>query len=281
MLIKKGIPHLIENSTDGGIRQTSDRRLLARTDQSEEAFQIFLNNGASYRIRLQQVGEVEDAGCQECGTLTALEELDELDEQGYCPDCARDRWDRLTAEEKTTWCKVNKMHWPYEDKGPISAARRRYVSDLLAAHPSRWAKTMPRNPHEYTLRHGWADVGEEVFEEVGRMIQEHSLQYGPSGEPACNQHAVCRVSLVILTRGLDHATRDLLTKGNIFTNQNICSILDSQMMVGLPVIERGGGSVHGIASPHRLLALGWRVAPAGDSPDGEAARLYRACDHGP
>lgn len=169
-LLREGIPYLIQNSTDGGIRQTSDRRLLARTDQGEEAFQIFLNNGASYRIRLQQVSEFEDAGCQECGTLTALEELDE---QGYCPGCARDRWDRLTAEEKTTWCKVNKVHWPYEDKGPMSAAQLRYVSDLLAAHPFRWAKTMPRNPHEYTLRHEWADVGEEIFEEVVRMIREH------------------------------------------------------------------------------------------------------------
>ncbi len=126
MLLNEGIPHLIENSTDGGIRQTSDRRLLARTDQGEEPFQIFLNNGASFRIRLQQVGEVEDAGCQECGTLTALEELDE---QGYCPDCARDRWDRLTAEDKTTWCKVNKIHLPCEDKGSMSAARLQYVSD--------------------------------------------------------------------------------------------------------------------------------------------------------
>lgn len=105
MLLKEGIPHLIENSTDGGIMQTSDRRFLARTDKGELAFRIFLNNGASYRICMQQVGEVEDAGCLECGTLTALEDLDE---QGYCPGCPRDRWDRLTAEEETTWCKVKR-----------------------------------------------------------------------------------------------------------------------------------------------------------------------------
>lgn len=27
---------------------------------------------------------------------------------------------------------------------------------------------MPRNPHEYTLRHEWADVGEEVVRLIGQ-----------------------------------------------------------------------------------------------------------------
>lgn len=179
-VIREGMPELIQNATGGEVLQTSDRKLLARTDKGEDAFQIFLNNGASYRFRLQQVGEAEDAGSQECGTLTALTELDE---QGYCLDCARDRWDRLTAEEKTAWCKADRMHWPYEAKGPMSVTQLQYVSDLLAAHPFRWAKTLPRNPHEYTLRHEWADVGEEVFEKGVRMIREHGYTEWFGGYP--------------------------------------------------------------------------------------------------
>jgi hypothetical protein len=47
------------------------------------------------------------------------------------------------------------------------------IGYLLESHPFRFAKTMPRNPHWYTLRHEWQDVGYGVFEEVVRAIREH------------------------------------------------------------------------------------------------------------
>jgi len=171
-MIRAGMPALIEQGTRGDVVQTADRDLLPQTANGEAAFAIVLSNGVSYRVRVQQIGEAEDeeAGCRRCGTVTPI---DELDGEGACADCAGEEWSRLTAEQRTAWCKVNRMHYPYEDKGPMAPEQLTYVSDLLAAHPFRLAKTMPKNPHEYTLRHEWADVGGGVFEEVVRMIREH------------------------------------------------------------------------------------------------------------
>ncbi len=111
-----------------------------------------------------------EAGCQDCGTLTPIREIDD---HGSCPDCAQERWERLTPAERTAWCKVNHLHYPYQDKGPMTPEQLARIGQLLESHPFRFAKTMPRNPHWYTLRHEWQDVGSGVFEEVVRAIREH------------------------------------------------------------------------------------------------------------
>jgi hypothetical protein len=40
--------------------------------------------------------------------------------------------------------------------GAMTPEQHKWVNDLLASHPFLWAKTIPRTPHEYTLRHEWA-----------------------------------------------------------------------------------------------------------------------------
>jgi hypothetical protein len=79
----------------------------------------------------------------------------------------------LTAEQQADFCKHHKVHYPYEDKGPMSPEQLQWIGQLLESHPWRFAKTMPKNPHWYTLRHEWQDVGDEVYNEVNRMIREH------------------------------------------------------------------------------------------------------------
>jgi len=111
-----------------------------------------------------------EAGCQQCGTLHPVDALDLL---GACADCARDRWDRMTETERGAWCKANRMHYRYEDKGPMPPAQRLRIERLLESHPYRFAKTMPKNPHWYTLRYEWMDVGHTVFNEVVRAIRDH------------------------------------------------------------------------------------------------------------
>lgn len=53
----------------------------------------------------------------------------------------------------------------------------------VASHPFRVAKTAVRNPHDYTLRHEWQDVGNEVYNEVIRMIREHGYTEWFGGYP--------------------------------------------------------------------------------------------------
>lgn len=64
---------------------------------------------------------------------------------------------------------------PFEEKGPMSPKQLAWIRELLESHPWRFAKTMPRNPHWYTLRHEWQDVGDRVFEEVVTAIREHGV----------------------------------------------------------------------------------------------------------
>jgi hypothetical protein len=48
-----------------------------------------------------------------------------------------------------------------------------WITELLEARPFRFAKTMRDNPHWYTLRHEWYDVGDAVFTEVVTAIRGH------------------------------------------------------------------------------------------------------------
>lgn len=82
-LVREGLPALIEGGTQGGVFQTEDRELLAWTANREAAFEIFLSNGVSYRFRVQQVGESDEAGCTACGELMPI---NELNGHGCCPD---------------------------------------------------------------------------------------------------------------------------------------------------------------------------------------------------
>lgn len=176
-MIRSALPEMIQDATDGTVVQTRDRGLPAGTEEGEDAFQVFLSSGVSYQVRVQQVrfgGAVdEEAGCQRCGELTSS---DELDEHGVCPSCLdRPVGDdgNTTEVHPTEWYQQHRRHYPFIAKGPPSPARLRYLSDLLASHSFRVAKTAVRNPHEYTLRHEWRDVGDEVYNEVIRMIREH------------------------------------------------------------------------------------------------------------
>lgn len=62
---------------------------------------------------------------------------------------------------------------PYEVKGLMAPEQFQRIGRLLATHPYRFAKTMPHNPHWYTLREEWQDVGDEVYNEVITAIREH------------------------------------------------------------------------------------------------------------
>lgn len=172
--LREGIPTLIAQHTEGQVVQTAHRDLLPRMATGDAAFAVYLSDGAAYRIRVQQIGEgeIEEIGCQQCGELLPAHELDE---QGSCRGCAQERWDALSADEQAEWCRVNKQHYPFQAKGPMSAEQLEWITQLLESHPYRFTKTMPKNPHWYTLRHEWADVGEQVFERVVRMIREHGV----------------------------------------------------------------------------------------------------------
>lgn len=58
---------------------------------------------------------------------------------------------------------------------PLPSAQLQEIAKLLEAHPFRLAKTAVRNPHWYTLRHEWTDVGDDVFNDVVRTIREHGV----------------------------------------------------------------------------------------------------------
>ncbi len=55
----------------------------------------------------------------------------------------------------------------------MSAEQLERIRELLEGRPWRFARTSPRNPHWYTLRHEWQYVGDAVFEEVVTAIREH------------------------------------------------------------------------------------------------------------
>ncbi len=184
-MIRSALPDVIKHATDGTVVQTGDRGLPAATETGEDAFQVFLSNAVSYRFTVQQVrfGQATEAGCQRCGELMPA---DQLDEHGVCPSCV-DRPlvdDGNTAEvHEAEWYQQHRRHYPFTAKGPPSPAQHQYLADLLASHPFRVAKTMPKNPHEYTLKHEWADVGSAVFEDVVRMIREHGYTEWFGGYP--------------------------------------------------------------------------------------------------
>ena len=185
-VLRAGLPALIERVTRGTVRQLGHGTVVTATAEGEDAFRVDLSNGCRYQITVQQlptaisgVGDSTGAdlapwevACQQCGAITAL---DELDEQGVCADCAREWWQHLTVEERTAWCKSNHQHYPYEDKGPLPPAQLEEIAQLLEAHPFRLATTAVRNPHWYTLRHEWADVGEAVFNDVVCKIRDHGV----------------------------------------------------------------------------------------------------------
>lgn len=85
----------------------------------------------------------------------------------------------IVGEEQTepirdaSWYKVHKQHYPYIERRPIAPDKLAWITELLEAHPFRFAKTMRDNPHWYTLRHEWRDVGDAVYTEVVMAIREH------------------------------------------------------------------------------------------------------------
>jgi hypothetical protein len=81
------------------------------------------------------------------------------------------------------WYRDHRQHFPFTKRGPMSPAQLQWVTELLEAHPYRFARTMPNNPHFYTLRYEWADVGEATFEQVVRMIREHGVTEWWGGFP--------------------------------------------------------------------------------------------------
>ncbi len=184
-MIRSALPEVIKHATDGTVVQIGDRSLPAATETGEDAFQIFLSSGVSYRFRVEMVRirEATEAGCKRCGEVMPS---DQLDGHGVCAACV-DRPvvdDGNTTEvQPTEWYQQHRRHYPFIAKGPPSPAQHRYLADLLASHPFRVAKTMPKNPHEYTLKHEWAEVGSEVFEDVVRMIREHGYTEWFGGYP--------------------------------------------------------------------------------------------------
>jgi len=54
------------------------------------------------------------------------------------------------------------------------------VSEVLDAHPWRFAKTMPDNPHDYTLRKQWDD---SLFSRVVQHLREHGYRTWFNGRP--------------------------------------------------------------------------------------------------
>ena len=85
----------------------------------------------------------------------------------------------ILAEEQTEpvrderWYKAYKQHYPYFERGPMPPDKLAWIAELLEAHPFRFAKTTRDNPHWYTLRHEWGDVGDAVYTEVVTAIREH------------------------------------------------------------------------------------------------------------
>jgi hypothetical protein len=52
---------------------------------------------------------------------------------------------------------------------------------LIAGRPWTFAKTMPENPHEYTLRKEWAD--DPAFDEAVRLIRSLGYRHYFGGHP--------------------------------------------------------------------------------------------------
>jgi hypothetical protein len=185
-VLRTGLPLLIDRATGGTVRQVGHGEQVITSPDGEDAFQVALSNGCHFQISVKmlsnvivEAAEVIDGDfapwegtCRECGTIT---DLQELDGQGTCTGCAGERWDLITPAERTAWCKAHHQHYPYEDKGPMSPEQLAEVALLLEAHPFRFATTTVKNPHWYTLRHEWADVGDEVFNDVVRKIREHGV----------------------------------------------------------------------------------------------------------
>jgi predicted Zn-ribbon and HTH transcriptional regulator len=184
-VLRAGLPALIKRGTGGAVRQLGHGAPVTTSADGSDVFRIELSNGGRYQITVTQLETVMNSGeagavdlapweaaCQQCGTITSLSDLDG---QGLCPDCAHDWWERLTPAERTAWCKANHQHYPYEDKGPLPPDQLQEIARLLEAHPFRLAVTAVRNPHWYTLRYEWADVGDAVFNDVVRTIREHGV----------------------------------------------------------------------------------------------------------
>ena len=65
-------------------------------------------------------------------------------------------------------------------KEPIHEIDRRWLEDQLRAAPYRFARSMPENPHFYTLRASWE--APEDFDRCALLIRNHgySERYGRS-----------------------------------------------------------------------------------------------------
>ena len=85
----------------------------------------------------------------------------------------------MSETERAAWCKANKQHYPYVDKGPIAPWELQRIGQLLEGHPYRFAKTMPKTPHWYTLRYEWMDVGQRGLQR--RWCERSGSTATPSG----------------------------------------------------------------------------------------------------
>jgi hypothetical protein len=53
-------------------------------------------------------------------------------------------------------------------------------ADYVASHPWVFARTMPRNPHEYTLRR---ETDDATFEAAVRYVRQHGVMETYGGKP--------------------------------------------------------------------------------------------------
>jgi hypothetical protein len=64
---------------------------------------------------------------------------------------------------------------------PASPAQREAMRVLLEGQQWRFAKTMPQNPHEYTLRNTWSVDAQ--FQQAVRFIRQHGYVERFKGRP--------------------------------------------------------------------------------------------------
>ncbi len=92
-------------------------------------------------------------------------------------------WGSMTSRERGDWLAGENRHYPYVDRGPLPPHLLYWIAGLLESHPFRFAKTKPENPHHYTTRREWGDVGSAVYNEVLTVIRDYGETQWFGGKP--------------------------------------------------------------------------------------------------